>query len=123
MLGIDLSIIVHHLNIYLKFKHVKQQHRACIVECYMVINAKVEKLLKVGFIRESQYPEWIANVVLVKKVNGNWRVCVNLINLNWAYPKDNFSLPRIDQLVDATIEHKLLSFMDAYCGYNQIGMH
>ena len=59
----------------------------------MVINAKVNKLLKVGSIRESQYPEWIDNLVLVKKVNGSWRVCVDL---NKVCPKDSFPLPRID---------------------------
>ena len=37
-------------------------------------------------------------------------------------PKDNFPLPRIDQLVDSTAGHKLLTFMDAFSGYNQIKM-
>ncbi|XP_022891925.1 uncharacterized protein LOC111406782 [Olea europaea var. sylvestris] len=39
-----------------------------------------------------------------------------------ACPKDSFPLPRIDQLVDSTVGHELLSFMDAYSGYNQIPM-
>ncbi|KAL5562369.1 hypothetical protein UlMin_032116 [Ulmus minor] len=64
-----------------------------------------------------------SNVVLVKKANGNWRVCVDFTDLNRACPKDSFPLPRIDQLVDATAGHELLSFMDAYSGYNQIRMH
>ncbi|KAL5539706.1 hypothetical protein UlMin_045789 [Ulmus minor] len=63
------------------------------------------------------------NVVLVKQVNGNWRVCVDFTDLNKACPKDSFPLPRIDQLMDATTGHELLSFMDAYSGYNQIRMH
>ncbi|KAL5548489.1 hypothetical protein UlMin_003720 [Ulmus minor] len=66
---------------------------------------------------------WIANVVLVKKANGNWRVCVDFTDLNKACPKDSFPLPRIDQLVDATAGHELLSFMDAYSSYNQIRIH
>ena len=45
-------------------------------------------------------------------------MCVDFTDLNKAYPKDNLSLPRIDQLVDATARHGLLSFMDAYSGYN-----
>ena len=45
------------------------------------------------------------------------------MDLNKAFPKDNFPLPRIDQLVDATSGHELLSFMDAYSGYNQIPMY
>ncbi|KAL2498376.1 Ribonuclease H [Abeliophyllum distichum] len=40
-----------------------------------------------------------------------------------AYPNDSFPLPRIDQLVDVTSGHELLSFMDAYSGYNQIPMY
>ncbi|KAL5545378.1 hypothetical protein UlMin_005065 [Ulmus minor] len=51
------------------------------------------------------------------------RVCVDFTDLNKACPKDNFPLPRIDQLVDAMAGHELLSFMDAYSGYNQIRMH
>ena len=71
-----------------------------------------------GFIREVYYPEWLANVILVKKANGKWRMCVDFIDLNKACPKDSFPLPRIDQLVDSTVGHKLLTFMDAFSGYN-----
>ena len=82
----------------------------------------MEKLLEAGFIREVFYPEWLANVVMVKKNNDKWRMCVDFIDLNKACPKDSFPLPRIDQLVDSTVGHKLLSFMDALSGYNQIMM-
>ena len=64
--------------------------------------------------------EWLANVVMVKKLNGKWRMCIDFTNLNKACLKDSFPLPRIDQLVDSTVEHELLSFMDAFSGYNQI---
>ena len=82
----------------------------------------MEKLLEAGFIREVFYPEWLANVVMVKKNNDKWRMCVDFIDLNKACPKDSFPLPRIDQLVDSTVGHKLLNFMDALSGYNQIMM-
>ena len=83
---------------------------------------EVTKLLTAGFIREVYYPDWLANVVLVKKANGKWRICVDFTDLNKACPKDSFPLPRIDQLVDSTTGHKLLTFMDAFSGYNQIKM-
>ena len=83
---------------------------------------EVNKLLTANFIREVHYPEWLANVVMVKKANGKWRMCVDFIDLNQAYPKDSFPLPRIDQLVDSTAGHELLTFMDAFSGYNQILM-
>ena len=74
------------------------------------------------FIREVYYPNWLANVVMVKKENGKWRMCVDFTDLNKAFPKDSYSLSHIDQLVDSTAGHKLLSFMDAFSGYNQIQM-
>ena len=58
----------------------------------------------------------------MKKVNGKWRMCVDFTDLNKACPKDSFPLPRIDQLVDSMAGHKLLTFMDAFSGYNQIKM-
>ena len=57
---------------------------------------------------------------MVNKANGKWRMCVDFTDLNQACPKDSFPLPRIDQLVDSTAGHKLLTFMDAFSGYNQI---
>ena len=61
-------------------------------------------------------------MVMVKKANGKWRICDDFTNLNKAYPKDSYPLPHIDQMVDSTASHKLLSFMDAFSGYNQIRM-
>ena len=69
-----------------------------------------------------EYPEWLANVVLVKKENDKWRLCIDFTDINKACPKDRFPLPRIDLIVDATVGHELLSFMDAFSGYNQISM-
>ena len=83
---------------------------------------EVNKLLAANFIREVHYPEWLVNVVMVKKVNEKWKMCVGFTDLNNACPKDNFPLPRIDQLVDSTAGHKHLTFMDAFSGYNQIQM-
>ena len=59
---------------------------------------------------------------MVKKSNGKWRMCVDFTDLNKACPKDSFPLTRIDKLVDLIARHKLLSFMDAFFGYNQILM-
>ena len=86
------------------------------------VSEEVKKLLTAKFIREVHYPEWLTNVVMVKKLNGKWRICIDYTDLNKACPKDSFPIPRIDQLVDATTGYNLLSFMDAYSRYNQICM-
>ena len=120
--GIDPAIITHKLNTNLSFKPVKQKRRSFAPERQKAINEEVSKLLQAGAIREVEYPEWLANVVLVKKANGKWRLCIDFTDINKACPKDNFPLPRIDLIVDATSGHELLSFMDALSGYNQISM-
>ena len=83
---------------------------------------EVNKLLATNSIREVYYPECLVNVVIVKKANGKWKMCVNFTDLNNACPKDSFPLPQIDQLVDSMAGHKLLTFMDAFSKYNQIQM-
>ena len=60
---------------------------------------------------------------MVKKDNGKWRMCVDFTDLNKAYPKDNYPLSRIDTLVNSTLRHQLLSFMNAFSGYNQIKLN
>ena len=84
------------------------------------IAEEVHKLQDVDFIREIYYPDWLANVVMVKKDNRKWRMCVKFTNLNKACPKDSYPLPQINILVDSTARHQLLSFMDTFSGYNQI---
>ncbi|RDX78393.1 hypothetical protein CR513_41342, partial [Mucuna pruriens] len=96
MLRIDQDFQCHHLSISLGYR----------------------KLLAAGLIREIPYPTWLANVVIVRKANGKWRMCTDYTDLNKACPKDPYPLPNIDWLVDGASGFALLSFMDAYSGYN-----
>src|SRR3954467_12381994 len=119
---IDPEVIAHELNIQPQFKPVKQKKRCLGLDRQMAAEEEVEKLLQAGFIQEITYLEWLANVVLVKKSNGKWRMCVDFTDLNDACPKDHYPLPRIDQVIDRASGHQMLSFMDAFSGYNQILM-
>ncbi|XP_056864097.1 uncharacterized protein LOC130494630 [Raphanus sativus] len=102
MPGIDINITCHELNTDPTFKPVKQKRRKLGPERATAVNEEVKKLLK---------------------KNGKWRVCVDFTDLNKACPKDSFPLPHIDRLVEATAGNELLSFMDAFSGYNQIMMN
>ncbi|KAI5327243.1 hypothetical protein L3X38_026639 [Prunus dulcis] len=123
MPGISPDIISHRLSVNPAIRPVRQKRRAYDPERYEAMKAEVDRLSSIRFIREVDYPTWLANVVMVRKPRKGWRMCVDYTNLNRACAKDSFPLPRIDQLVDATAGHALLSFMDAYSGYNQIFMH
>ncbi|KAL0401701.1 UNVERIFIED_CONTAM: Transposon Ty3-G Gag-Pol polyprotein [Sesamum latifolium] len=65
---------------------------------------------------------WISSIVLVRKKNGQIRVCVDFRDLNNACHKDDFLLPIVEMMIDATTGHEALSFMDGSSGYNQIRM-
>ena len=119
---IDPSVIVQKLNVNPTSSPIRQKKRVFAQERDKAMAEEVRKLLKAGFIREVYYPDRLANMVMVKKNNRKWRMCVDFTDLNRACPKDSYPLPRIDTLVDSTTRHKLLSFMDAFSGYNQIKM-
>ena len=123
MVGIIPVHAFHKLNVIPSIRPVRQKVRRFHPDRHQVIQAEVDNLLKAGFIREIRYPEWLVNVVVVPKRGSKWRVCVDYTYLNEACPKDNFPLPRIDQIVDASIGHGMLSFLDAFSTYHQIPMH
>ena len=118
--GVDPKVASHKLSIYKEARYVSQKKRKLGEERRQAAKIEVEKLLSAGFIDEAQYTTWLSNVVLVKKANGKWRMCVDYIDLNKACPRDAYPLPNIDRLVDGAAGNKVLSFLDAYSGYNQI---
>ncbi|XP_068486929.1 uncharacterized protein [Phaseolus vulgaris] len=101
MPGIDPDFLCHHLTMDAKVRPVRQRRRKFNEERCLVVKEETQKLLSAGHIRVIQYPEWLANVVLVKKSNGKWRMCVDFTDLNKACPKDSYPLPNIDALVDS----------------------
>ncbi|XP_068466639.1 uncharacterized protein [Phaseolus vulgaris] len=93
MPGIDPDFLCHHLIIDTKVRRVRQRKRKFNEERRLV------------------------------KANGKWRMCVDFTYLNKACPKDSYSLPSIDALVDNASGCEMLSFLNAFSGYNQIKMH
>ena len=61
-------------------------------------------------------------MVSVPKKDGKVRMCVDYRDLNKCSPKEDFTLPHIDVLVDTTTQASRFSFMDGFLGYNQIKM-
>ena len=101
MPGIDPDFLCHHLSMDATVRPVRQRRRKFNEERQLVVREETQKLLRAGHIREIQYLEWLANVVLVKKANGKWRMCVDFTNLNKVCPNDSYPLPSIDALVDS----------------------
>ena len=81
---------------------------------------EVNKFKRVGAIKEVFFLEWLANTIVVKKKSRKWKVRMDFTDLNKACPNDPFLIPQIDHLVDATVRHPWMSFLDAFQGYHQI---
>jgi hypothetical protein len=115
-------VIEHKLGIDPLYKPVKQKERRYTPERCETIWQEVNRLLEAGFIRPVDYPCSLVNPILVEMSNGSWCMCIDYISLNKACPKDEYLMPCIYQIVDSIVSCELLSFLDAYSGYNQISL-
>ena len=109
-LRVDPNFICHHLNVNPSTTPKKQPPRRSSKEHSDVVKEEVVQLKRAEAIKEVFYLEWLPNIMVVNKKNGKWQVCVDFTDLNEVCPKDPFPIPRIDQLVDATIGHPRMSF-------------
>ena len=72
MPGIDPSVMVHRLNVSPFFPPIRQKKRVFTSERDQAIAEEVCKLQETSFIKEVYYPDWLANVVMVKKASRKW---------------------------------------------------
>ncbi|PNY14157.1 retrotransposon protein putative unclassified [Trifolium pratense] len=120
MPGLDRNLVEHRLPIRPDKKPVKQSPRRFAPEILSKIKEEIERLLRSKFIRTARYVEWLANIVPVIKKNGSLRICIDFRDLNNATPKDEYSMPVAEMLIDSATGFEYLSMLDGYSGYNQI---
>jgi hypothetical protein len=120
--GVDRSFIEHKLNIDPSVKPQKQKLRKMSDDKVVAVKSEVQRLLDATIIRGVMYPKWLANTVPVKKKNGKWRMCIDFTDLNKATPKDNYPLPRMDQVVDSEANAAVMSLLDCFSRYHQCWM-
>jgi hypothetical protein len=117
--GVDRDVIEHTLETDEKIMPKKQKLRKMFEEKVKAVEAEVQRLQDAKVIREVKYPVWLANTIPVKKKNGEWRMCIDFIDLNKAC-KDDFPLERVDKIVDDAANSEMLSLLDMFSGYHQI---
>jgi hypothetical protein len=122
LIGVSHTIIEHNLGIDPTVRPKKQKLQKMSDEKTEVAKAEVHHLLEAKFIEPISYPTWLANVVMVQKKNGKWRMSIDFTNLNKACPKVNFPLPRIDKIVDFVAGCEAMSLLDCFLSYHQIYM-
>src|SRR4051812_25538997 len=110
MPGVSRELAEHKLNVDPRPRPIKQALRPLIEERRKATAIEVKRLLDTGFIVAIKLPKWLANPVIVENKNGSWRLCIDYTNLNATCPKDEFFLPRIDQIIDAVAGSESLCF-------------
>ncbi|GKA02714.1 reverse transcriptase domain-containing protein [Tanacetum coccineum] len=122
MTGIPHFIAEHQLKTYPYIEPRVQKKRSLSPDRRKVVKEEVEEWLKSRIVKRVQYPTWVANPILVKKANSNWRMCIDFKDLNKACPKDVYPLPEINWKIESLMGFKYKFFLDAYKGYHQIQM-
>ena len=113
MPSVPRELIEHSLNVSATSKPIKRNLRRFVQDKKEAIRVEITRLLVTGFIKEVYHLEWLANPVLVRKKNKEWRICINK-----HCPKDPFGLPHIDEIIDSMAGCELLCFLDCYSGYH-----
>ena len=123
MTRIHPSIASHRLNVMPSSRPVRQKVQRFHLNRQKIIQTENRQVASSRIYQRSRVSRLVGKCGRGAKNGGKWQVCVDYTNLNDVCPKDSFSLPRMDQIVDSTARHGMLSFLDAFSGYYQIPMY
>ncbi|GJX80807.1 reverse transcriptase domain-containing protein [Tanacetum coccineum] len=120
MTGVPRHIAEHRLNVREGCSPVRQKKRGQAANRVQAIHKEVRKLVEAGIMKEVHYHDWLSNLVMVKKHDDSWRMCIDFKDLNKACPKYGYPLPEIDWKVESLCGFPFKCFLDAYKGYHPI---
>ena len=110
--------VKHRIDLYDETPF-KQRHRRIPPAMLDEVRDHLQQQLNAGIIRKSHSP-YSSNIVLVRKKNGQLRICIDYRQLNSRTVKDNYALPRIDEILQSLSGNKYFSVLDMKSGYHQI---
>ena len=116
----DKSIIQHTIPIKPGEKPFKQKLRRINPKLLPIIEKEIKKLFDAKIIVTLRFSKWVANLVPVRKKNGEIRLCVDFQNLNKVSMKDNYPLPKMDHILQKVVGAERISMLESFSGYNQI---
>jgi hypothetical protein len=119
----DKKVMQHKIPLKPDTKPVRQKLRHLNPMLLPIIEKEIKKPWEAKIILPLIFSNWVANIVLVCKKNGEIRICVDFRNLNRCSLKDNYPLPKMDHILQRVVGSKHLSMIDGFSGYNQIVVH
>jgi hypothetical protein len=119
----DTKVIEHKIPLKKEATPFKKKLRSISPLLLAIMEKEIKKLLNAQIIIPLRYSEWVANLVPVRKKNGEIRLCVEFRNLNECSKKDNYPFPKIEHILQRVSGASVVSFIDGSSGYNQISVH
>ncbi|KAH9294613.1 hypothetical protein KI387_038201, partial [Taxus chinensis] len=114
------DLFQHEIPLEAKTKPFRQKQRPINPLLSMKMQEELKKLRDGGIIQPTRYSSWVANLVPVRKKNGDIRLCVDFRNLNKASMKDNYPLPNMENMLQLVTGSEMLSTLDGFSRYNQV---
>ena len=118
---IGRTALVQHEIPLLDPTPVKQRAYRCPERLKDELKQQVDEMLEHGIVKPSSSP-WASPVLLVKKKNGKYRLCIDYRKLNAQTRKDSYPLPRISDMLEKFKGAKVFSSLDLMKGYYQVEM-
>ena len=116
----DTALIHHTIPTKEDQKPFKQNLRRINPLLLPVVEKEVKKLFDSKIIVPIRFSKWLANLVPVRKKNGEIRLYIDFRNLNIASLKDNYPLPKMDHILERVVGATRISMLDGFSGYNQV---
>jgi hypothetical protein len=114
------DVIQHVITLKEEIKPFRQKLRQMNPKLAPLVQQELQKMLEAGIIAQTRHSSWCSNLVVARKKNGKIRICIDFRNLNIAYTKDHYPLPKMKTLLQRVIGSGMISMLDGFSGYNQI---
>ena len=112
------SLVKHHIKLT-DYTPFKERYRRIPPHLYDEVRAHLKEMLDLGAIRKSQSP-WSSPIVLVRKKDGRLRFCIDLRRLNQRTVRDNYSLPKVEHMLEQLLGAEWFCTLDLKSGYWQV---
>lgn len=118
-LDIGFSSLIKHRIDFTDERPFKQRYRKMPLSMYEEVRNHLQQMLDAGTIRRSHSP-FASNIVLVRTKDNSLRICTEFRSLNSRTISDAYSLPRVDEILEALSGSKYFSVLDMKSGYHQV---
>ena len=114
----DTNVMQHVIPLEKEAKPYQQNLHKMHPSLESLVKKELNKMLDAKIIFPVRNTCWVTNLILVRKKNGDIRLCIDFINLNKASQKDNYPVPSMEHILKCVSRSKMLSLLDEFSGYN-----